>query len=1678
MSGRPFRFHARKSTSRLSNQKNDFEIERLEPRVMLTADIGFQEYNPTPILNPFEQDAVTYNQMVARAESVSYHEGEVIVAIDVPWQKEYSTAFIDAMQWDVLTGVRGSSVIDTMMLHERSETNTFALVHLDVGEHRVFDAMSRMQYSDLVLWTSPNFYTTENPLHLTPNDPLYPGQYHHPLMQNNNAWNISQGDPSIVVAITDDGVDIDHEDMAASIWVNPGEIANDGIDNDGNGYVDDVNGWDFYSNNNDPNPNYSFYDHGTHVAGISSGITDNATGISGTAGGTTIMPLQWYNYSSWTASVIHETYTYAVDNGANIINSSYQFDFWVGDPVVTAALQYLHDNEVLLFISAGNENQLNSANQAFEHMMIVASSTSFDRKSSFSDYGDGIDILSPGSNILSTRTDDRYVTYSGTSMASPNAAGAAALIWSANPTWNMHQVAAQLLATTDNVDPINIGFEGWLGSGRVNSYRALTEDIGAPQVKSFEGIPANGAVVLDLTMDDVTIEFTQHMDPDSVNNLSSYELREAGVDGIFNTSDDGFVQLGRSSNYMVGSNEFTLDFVNGTLGVGKYQLTLFSSALQNPFFTPLDGDADGSAGGDFITSFTIDPNLPVNVLPAGSLIYQQTIDDAIATPTDVDNFTIDLDEGQTLSVVVNGSTTLVPAIKVYDPLNNQLADVTGTGPDAFTTSLDVSLAGTYVLSVAGANSSTGSYELNWYLNAAVEHENYGGSANDTLQTAQDIDESAKLLCEEDADHLGVLGTLPALPGVPAVYDGFESGTLGSAWTTSSTASGRINVTGIYGTALGSFAMSMDSAVGGVASRNEAIWTVDLSNIVNPNLVFSHAEWRDEVTTLPIFFGGSVNGDGVSISDDGINWHRVFAPATQPLGQWQQVTIDLESAASTAGITLGPNFQVKFQQYGSFSISQDGRGFDEVAIVIPTTAEDWYSFALEDGESASIAATNYEGNGSVAADLFDAGGNLLVAGTVGENVSSYIQQYVDTTTDGAPNTYFIRVSGDDAKYSLVVSRNADFDLELNHESTEAQSITGIEGVLGYVTSESIQIGDPDDYPEGVVLDNLIPGVNLSNSVGGTSVNSSQWSFIAPTGSLVFSAGVANPASWGSNFNELRADFDAPTDFVSIDIGSDSPSDVGYLRAYNSGGFLVGTAYSAYLARGKSQTISISRPVSDIAYVIATGYGGRQVALDNLVFAIDGRDDYYAVEAVAGERLDYAAILPGEGPFLFQNRLAGPGGSSSLMIELIDPDGNVVDSSDSLVSHTATQSGTYQIRVDATSVEGEYYLQRVPVDPLEQIGESGTLIVGSVEQTITLSKNYANPVIIVTQLSNNEPDPATVRIDNVSGNSFSIHIDEWDYLDGTHANETIGYVVVEAGQHTLEDGTTVVAGQSTVDHNWKTVKLTLPSGGSYVAVASVNSNNDSASVVTRLNKVSRNSFIVKLQEEEAADGVHAAETVGWLAFEFGTATSGNRLYEAAIASSSLTNEQLIRFEQQFGTPPVVVAATHTYNEADTVNVRLRSIGTSKAFPIMQEEQSLDPELNHADERIGFIALDAGAIMAIPSFPPGGFFLSTGNKVNSPAGSSPRSGDFHSILNRNILNEKIVDRLAEHWTNEIELLTAVALQNNFPSDAFKAAGRPNDLDFAVSTDDRASTGQDEATQDWVTDNSIERFDQKFLR
>lgn len=324
-------------------------------------------------------------------------------------------------------------------------------------------------------------------MHATPNDPLYSRQFHH-LCNIPRAWNYSTGNKQIIVGVVDSGLLINHPDIWENVYINTGEIPDNGIDDDGNGYIDDWCGWDFVDapemadvalgdylepDNDVTDENY----HGTHVSGIIGAKGNNGIGVSGVCWNISIMPLR-AGFRTTTEGFLQDddaaaAIIYAADNGCRVINMSW------GDPAYSAiiadACDYAYNKGVVLVASSGNTPGNNMSYPArLSNVISVGSVNSAKIHSTFSSYGHDLDLVAPGEMVLSTYKEagqDQYMEMSGTSMSAPFVSGSIALLLSLMPHLSPAEVRARLLSSTDDLgEP---GYDMKTGHGLLNTQKLL-----------------------------------------------------------------------------------------------------------------------------------------------------------------------------------------------------------------------------------------------------------------------------------------------------------------------------------------------------------------------------------------------------------------------------------------------------------------------------------------------------------------------------------------------------------------------------------------------------------------------------------------------------------------------------------------------------------------------------------------------------------------------------------------------------------------------------------------------------------------------------------------------------------------------------------------------------------------------------------------------------------------------------------------------------------------------------------------------------------------------------------------------------------------------------------------------------------------------------------------------------
>jgi len=351
-----------------------------------------------------------------------------------------------------------------------------SITEVSVPEGQTAESLAndlKFQYPEEIEYTELDYQAVAS---MVPNDPLYPNQWFLPKISAPGAWDISQGSEDVVVAVLDTGV-APHSDVSAK-------------------YLD---GYDFVDNDDSPVDGHG---HGTFVSGVVAAITNNKKGVAGSGPNLKIMPVKvlsdgGWGYYSWIASGVR----WAADHGADVINMS------LGGPSSSATLQqainYAHSKGVVVVAAAGNSGSTSySYPGACNYTIAVGATDSSDKKASFSNYGDWVDIVAPGVNIFSTRKGGSYGYWNGTSFSSPITAALAAILKSEDSTYSPDEIETIMEQTADDLG--SPGKDIYFAWGRVNFLAAL--EVGSPptgpaegsitgRVVTFFNVPLGGATV-------------------------------------------------------------------------------------------------------------------------------------------------------------------------------------------------------------------------------------------------------------------------------------------------------------------------------------------------------------------------------------------------------------------------------------------------------------------------------------------------------------------------------------------------------------------------------------------------------------------------------------------------------------------------------------------------------------------------------------------------------------------------------------------------------------------------------------------------------------------------------------------------------------------------------------------------------------------------------------------------------------------------------------------------------------------------------------------------------------------------------------------------------------------------------------------------------------------------------
>ncbi len=454
---------------------------------MFAASLGVLALVLTSLLMPAPAGPPAAARQTPSAGGALYVEGEILLKFQ--------------------PGVKaiGRSNAQSEMNAQRVHTFASGAEHWKLGPGvTVEDAVRRLSRNPLVAYAEPNYLLFQG---AEPNDPNFPDQW---ALKNTGqqggkvdadvdaelAWDTTTGSQSVIVAVLDTGVDYSHVDLLANLWTNPSETINS-VDDDGNGYVDDVKGWDFVEADNSPSPydehlppglcSVAVRKHGTHVAGIVGAVGGNLTGVTGINWSVKIMNLR---VIPGVASYAVAAVDYARVKGAQVINASWQsggFSQTLYDAINLAG------GAGITFVAAAMNLAVNidtapvyPASYDLPNIIAVASTDRNDLKSSFSNYGnESVDLGAPGSEILSTvpswpdnqpycgeppPTGTSYKLLGGTSMATPLVAGTVALMRAFDPAATVAEMKCYLITTTE---PLPSLIFRTVAGGRLNADRAL-----------------------------------------------------------------------------------------------------------------------------------------------------------------------------------------------------------------------------------------------------------------------------------------------------------------------------------------------------------------------------------------------------------------------------------------------------------------------------------------------------------------------------------------------------------------------------------------------------------------------------------------------------------------------------------------------------------------------------------------------------------------------------------------------------------------------------------------------------------------------------------------------------------------------------------------------------------------------------------------------------------------------------------------------------------------------------------------------------------------------------------------------------------------------------------------------------------------------------------------------------
>ncbi len=449
-------------------------------------------------------------------------------------------------------------------------------------------AISKLLLSNILVYAEPHYIPK---LSYNPNDPLAnsTNQYHLLTINAFNAWGVNKGDSSVVIGITDTGIDFTHPDLFNNVKRNYNDVI-DGIDNDGDNYIDNYRGWDVGMNDQDAT--WEANPHGVHVSGLSAASTDNNIGIAGVGFKCKFLPVK-ISDASGSLIAAYEGIKYAADHGCHIINCSWggggssQF----GQDIIDYAT--INKNSLVVCAAGNNNVDGDFFPAAYNYVLSVGNTTINDTKQNSSNYGYMVDVCAPGDNVNSTWPGSSYVNQTGTSMSSPVVAGAAGIVKNHFPSYNGLQVGERLKVTSDDIYPSNPSYLNKLGAGRINLFRALT-DPASPSVvminKSITDHNDQSFISGDTLF--ITGTFINYLNPTSALSATVTSLSPLNATVVDNTTSLGVINTLASATHTADPFAFKL---TGTIPVNKvlnFQVLMSDGVYQAKQFFSITVNVD------------------------------------------------------------------------------------------------------------------------------------------------------------------------------------------------------------------------------------------------------------------------------------------------------------------------------------------------------------------------------------------------------------------------------------------------------------------------------------------------------------------------------------------------------------------------------------------------------------------------------------------------------------------------------------------------------------------------------------------------------------------------------------------------------------------------------------------------------------------------------------------------------------------------------------------------------------------------------------------------------------------------------------------------------------------------------------------------------------------------------